>query len=420
MKRLRLSSIPPAWRPGVLVTVALVALLLGWLLFLRPGGNSGGGPVASPTPPPRAALGKTVTYSDYKSAVQSALGEIHAAKGEASGSEARKQHLQAAASLLEKVEGAGVEPPGAGRAAEAEIDNTATITALRADQPNVDALESRLDTLASALEQASSRYLDGTKSGDDAYSELRQVLSDQAFNYEQQLSPLQRLIRWLQGVTGSTSPDDAFTRLLVSLLAGFAAGALTFLASERLGNRWRRLGVAALVGAIVAVAFFTGLHNLDIVLELVAVVGLVVAAVAMGLFTVGVNRGRTSAAPRALSDLAAVLGMNAVEARRRAGVSASEGDYRSAIRYRCLAVLLALDEAGKLAFDRTATNREYLFRASGTLHDELQPLLDRFDDVWYGGAPAAAPEWDEYTARAGRVEAQIGGVGATGAGRSAA
>lgn len=407
----RLRNVPRAYRLGGLVTLALLALLLGWFLFLRPGGAPGV-PGAQPSPPSRPALGKTVPYGDYQEAVQGALAEVRLAKGEASGSDARKKHLEAAAVQLEKVEGADVVPPDAPGNAFAEIDNTSAIAALRDDQPNVAALESKLDALSTALDSRSNAYLEGTQPGDAADAELRQVLNDGAFNYEERQSPLQRLTRWLQSVTGSTSSDDAFTRLLVAVLAGFASGALTFLASERLGSRWRRLGLATVVGLVVAVAFFTGLGRLDIVLELLGVVGLIVAAVAMGLFTVGVNRGRTSAAPRQVSDLAAALGMHAEEARRRAGVSAGEGDFRGAIRYRCLAVLLALDEAGKLAFDRTATNREYLFRASGPLHDELQPLLDQFDDVWYGGVPAGAPEWEGYSSRAGRVEALIGASGA--------
>lgn len=407
MKRVRLSGVPPAYRLGGLVTLALLALLLGWFLFLRPV-EAPGVPGVQQSPPARPALGKTVPYNDYKAAVQDALAEVRLAKDAASGSTARKGHLEAAAVQLEKLEGAGVVPPGAPGNAFAEIDNTAAISALRDDKPNVAAIESELDALSTALDSRSNAYLEGTQPGDAANAELRQVLSDGAFNYEERQSPLQRLTRWLQGVTGSTGSDDAFTRLLVALLAGFASGVLTFLASERLGSRWRRLGIATVVGLVVAVAFFTGLRNLDVVFELLGVVGLIVAAVAMGLFTVGVNRGRTAAAPRQVSNLAATLGMHAEEARRRAGVSAGEGDFRGAIRYRCLALLLALDEAGKLAFDRTATNREYLFRASGPLHDELQPLLDQFDDVWYGGVPAGAPEWEGYFSRAERVEALIG------------
>ena len=99
--------------------------------------------------------------------------------------------------------------------------------------------------------------------------------------------------------------------------------------------------------------------------------------------------------------------MSAAEARRRAEEAAGAEDYRSAIRYRCLAVLLALDEAGMLTFDRTATNREYLFRAPPAVHDDLQPLLDRFDQIWYGDAPSNAQEWAAYSAKAASIEARV-------------
>src|SRR5439155_19297593 len=113
------------------------------------------------------------------------------------------------------------------------------------------------------------------------------------------------------------------------------------------------------------------------------------------------------ARPRALSDLAAALGMSAGEARKSAEEAAAAGDYRHAVRYRCLVVLLALDEVGMLAFDRTATDREYLFRAPGGLQEELQPLLTRFEQVWYGDAPVTEGDWGEFTARAGRIEARV-------------
>jgi hypothetical protein len=221
---------------------------------------------------------------------------------------------------------------------------------------------------------------------------------------------MQWLSDWLSQFTGSSDPDSNLSRLLMALTAGVAAGCLTFLASDRIRNKWLRLGLSVLVGALVSSLFFVGLEQLDTTFMVLAVVGLIVAAVAMGLFTLGLNRGTTAtSSPRTISDLAAVLGMNSVEAKRRAQVSAAEADFRSAIRYRCLAVLLVLDEAGKLAFDRSATNREYLFRASGPLHDELQPLLDRFDDVWYGNSPTDSEEWSRYSAQADRVEALVGG-----------
>jgi hypothetical protein len=150
-----------------------------------------------------------------------------------------------------------------------------------------------------------------------------------------------------------------------------------------------------------------GAGAVDLTAELLGAVGLVVAAVVVALVLAGLNRASSPGSVKPISELAQVLGMSAVEARRRAEESAQAGDYRSAIRYRCLGVLLALDEAGMLTFDRTATNREYLFRAPGTIHDDLQPLLDRFDQIWYGDSPTNANEWADYNAKAASIESRV-------------
>ena len=409
VKRRSRNRIPRGWLLAVTVTVVLLAVFGAWFFVTGPGAGGGAGPGASATPLPRPALGKRVTYEEYRLAVRTALGEVRAARSAQAGSTEREDHVEAAVKELERVEGGGVEPVGGGPASEAQVDNTSAIRELHSDEPNLEALETHLDALAESLDLGAASYLDGTLEGEAAEARLREVLSDPAFNYEDQLSPLQRLVRWLSQLTGSSDPDSNLTRLFIATVAGLAAGALTFLASDRLRSRWLRLGLGVLVGALVAWVFLTGLGNLDVVFQVLAVAGLVVAAVAMGLFALGLNRGTTaSSAPRAISDLGAVLGMNSAEAKRRALASADEGDFRGAIRYRCLAVLLVLDEAGKLAFDRSATNREYLFRAPGALHDELQPVLDRFDDVWYGNLPTGDEDWARYSAQADRVEALSG------------
>ncbi|HYP20926.1 MAG TPA: DUF4129 domain-containing protein [Chloroflexia bacterium] len=406
VKRRGKNRIPRGWLLAVTVTVALLAVFGAWFFLAGPGAGGGTGPGASATPLPRPALGKRLTYEEYRAAVGTALDEVRAARSAEEGSTEREGHIEAAVAELERVEGGGVEPVGGGPTSEAQVDNTSAISELHSEDPNLDALETHLDALAESLDSGAASYLDGTLEGEAAEARLREVLSDPAFNYQDQLSPLQRLVQWLSQFTGSSDPDSNLARLFIALVGGLAAGALTFLASDRIRNRWLRLGLAVLVGAIVGAVFLFGLGNLDVVLQLLAVAGLVVAAVAMGLFALGLNRGTTaSSAPRAISDLGAVLGMNSAEAKRRALASADEGDFRSAIRYRCLAVLLVLDEAGKLAFDRSATNREYLFRAPGALHDELQPLLDRVDDVWYGNMPTGGEDWARYSAQADRVEA---------------
>ena len=80
------------------------------------------------------------------------------------------------------------------------------------------------------------------------------------------------------------------------------------------------------------------------------------------------------------------------EARRRE----EEGDYRRAYRALFLAVLLKLDQAGVVAFERGRTNGEYLrsLRRDSRpyLHDALTPLVLEFDLRWYGDKPTTAED----------------------------
>ncbi|HEX9987221.1 MAG TPA: DUF4129 domain-containing protein [Chloroflexia bacterium] len=393
-------SIPARMKWGGLAAVVLMAALLGWYFFRSAPGQ---GQLAAP-PPPRPAIGKTITYREYTAAILSALSDVRKAKPAALGDE-REELLKKAAGTLEGVEGAGTPARDGGLS---EIDNTAIIDALRAKDPDVEDIESSLSALAQGLQGGALDPVAGTLDGAQATGAMHEVLNDPIFDYEQQISPLQRLARWLAGFTGDGDPDDVLWRWFSALVAAIAAGALTFLASDKLGNRWARLGLAVLVGLLVGALFFAGLGAIDDTILLLGAVGLVVAAIVVGLLVAGLGRGSApSARPPAISELAAALGMNAAEARRRSAEAAGEGDYRGAIRYRCLAVLLALDEVGRLTFDRAATNREYLYRAPGTLQEELQPLLTRFDAIWYGGSPTDGEEWAEYSERAARIEAQV-------------
>jgi hypothetical protein len=62
------------------------------------------------------------------------------------------------------------------------------------------------------------------------------------------------------------------------------------------------------------------------------------------------------------------------------------GDYRSAVRYLYLSSLLLLDERGLLRYDHTKTNREVLRSVSDSpeLAAPLHEVIDVFDNVWYG------------------------------------
>jgi hypothetical protein len=402
VKRLlsRLRRIPARWVWTGGIAVVVVAGLLVWFFFLRPGG-----PVVVVQPPPvRPALGKSVSFDDYRKAIEDARSDIADARS-ASGGE-RKQAIEKAKNDLAAVEGASVSPP-LPDGKPSQIDNTLVLGELGADEPNLAAVDAALSALGERLDTGSTQNVQGVLAGGPAVAALNTVLSDPVFDYTRNETPLQRLARWLAGMTGEADPSDTLWRWFLSIVAGLAGGALTYLATERIRNRWARLGVSALGGLAVGIIFFLGSGAVDLTFKLLGAVGLVVAAVVVALVLAGLNRASSPGSVKPISELAQVLGMSAVEARKRAEESAQERDYRSAIRYRCLAVLLALDEAGMLTFDRTATNREYLFRAPGTIHDDLQPLLDRFDQIWYGDSPTNAGEWADYIARAASMEARV-------------
>lgn len=401
MRRARggLSRLDNRWRWGALVAAALLAVFLAWFFIFRDA--PGRGASAPATPPPRPALGKTITFQEYTAEVNSALEEVRAARA-ASGEE-REKKLRSAATTLEQVEGAGVNPPGGG--SPAEVDNTFLTRGLRGEDPDLEELESSLATLSRSLSEQAGSPLPGTLDGAQANAGLREVLSDPAF--ERRVSPLQQLTRWLSQLTGEGDPQGNLWRWITALLAGIVAGAITYLATDRIPNRWARLGLSVLVGLLVGFLAAAVTAYITETLLVFASIGLVVAGIVAALFIVGVRRTSAPAAPRTVSELAAALGMSASEARRKADEAAGAGDYRGAIRYRCLAVLLDLDEEGRLVFDRAATDREYLFRAPGTLQDELQPLLTRFEEVWYGSAHAGEEDWRDYAARAAQVEARV-------------
>ena len=74
------------------------------------------------------------------------------------------------------------------------------------------------------------------------------------------------------------------------------------------------------------------------------------------------------------------------EARRRAAERASSGDYRDAVRNLYLSALLTLEQNGVAPADRSLTNRELLARvpAGHPVRPHLQPVVETFDEVWYG------------------------------------
>jgi hypothetical protein len=84
---------------------------------------------------------------------------------------------------------------------------------------------------------------------------------------------------------------------------------------------------------------------------------------------------------------------------------ASAGDYRSAVRQLYLATLLTLDQRGRIKYDPTLTNREYLHQASNDARTTaaLQPIVETFDRTWYGFEPISVQEFDAYRRRVEQV-----------------
>jgi hypothetical protein len=77
------------------------------------------------------------------------------------------------------------------------------------------------------------------------------------------------------------------------------------------------------------------------------------------------------------------------EAIQRAQAASVIQDYRLALRMLYLASLLKLDEIGALRYDRALTNREYVREVAlqPPLASALKPVVETFDDVWYGYRP---------------------------------
>lgn len=92
--------------------------------------------------------------------------------------------------------------------------------------------------------------------------------------------------------------------------------------------------------------------------------------------------------------------LNSTQALDRAQIEARDGDYRGAVRSLYIASLLWLHEQRLLRYDRSLTNREYLRQLEGQpLQGQLAPIVETFDQVWYGKQPLSAEEFTAYQAQ---------------------
>jgi hypothetical protein len=81
--------------------------------------------------------------------------------------------------------------------------------------------------------------------------------------------------------------------------------------------------------------------------------------------------------------------------------AARAGDFRTAVRKLYVSLLYELNERNLIELDESATNREYLRRASGLrgLSSPMRYMTDRFDTVWYGMIPSSEADFSIYRAR---------------------
>ena len=78
---------------------------------------------------------------------------------------------------------------------------------------------------------------------------------------------------------------------------------------------------------------------------------------------------------------------------------AAGGDYRNAVRNLYLAALLTLEQNGLVPLDRSLTNREVLRRIppSHPVAGRMQPVVETFDEVWYGVHEPDDQTYRQYT-----------------------
>ncbi len=85
-----------------------------------------------------------------------------------------------------------------------------------------------------------------------------------------------------------------------------------------------------------------------------------------------------------------------------AGLAAARaGDFRTAVRKLYVSLLYELSERNLIELEDSATNHEYLSKASclSGLAGPMRYLTDRFDYVWYGMFPSSEDDFAAYLAR---------------------
>lgn len=98
--------------------------------------------------------------------------------------------------------------------------------------------------------------------------------------------------------------------------------------------------------------------------------------------------------------------LTASAALERAQTLSTGGDYRTAMRYLYLSLLLLLDEREILRYDHTLTNREYARSLTRfpQFAATFSRVVDIFDRAWYGHHDLDADEYADYAAQVKDLE----------------
>lgn len=292
---------------------------------------------------PSASADNPISFDAYRAAVAQALDLVTQAIGQSF--DTRGPFLDRAAALLEPLDTVTL-PSGA----ETAVDNRELVTLIR-DPNKTQVAQTRLVALRDALAQP--LY---TTSASDLVL-LQTLLNRPPFAQESSALPA-----WLNDI-------------LVRILQFF----------DRLVNNTAR-GV------------FDGR-------DLIVLLGIVLVMVVLLYLMRGLRRNLVN--EEALASLPEARQVRTPgEAFDNARTFARQGDYRNAVRQLYLATLLQLDRQGKIKFDPTLTNREYLHQTSndpGTTA-ALAPIVETFDRVWYGFEPITSTEFDAYRTRVEKVQ----------------
>ncbi|HMA35632.1 MAG TPA: DUF4129 domain-containing protein [Chloroflexia bacterium] len=254
-------------------------------------------------------------------------------------------------------------------------------------------------------------------SSGDAGARLDRVLADPRFRQAAGNGIQQGLSQALQPfVTFLLQMPPRQRNVLIALVAGLLVAFMVY--SGYREAPWRRERYWATIlgagGGTAGLVYVLLTYFFDLVSLIGPAVGLglgglgVIVALGVLVYLVfGLRRARAPIDARLTAAFAAEAGWTAAQARLAALTAASALDYRKAVRYRYLATLLALDEAGHMRFDPALTNGEYLRQAPAGMREPLRPLIQRFERFWYGGYPATAQDYAAYQALATTAE-QVG------------